>query len=161
MWDTTIYYSVLLNRSWALCTQPFRTMPNFSVSATITEMVHSSKDKGIATLQLQGVGSFSSRCMKVWTNVMSIIFLSIYNNYNGINIDHGYILYKAFHNVSSFINTLFLTLNDTLFASCVTSNSLLKHRSPSCMPGLSSSLAEQHSQSLSFMGVKEMEAGEC
>lgn len=33
----------------SFCTQPFRTMPNFSVSATITEMAHSSKDKGIGT----------------------------------------------------------------------------------------------------------------
>jgi hypothetical protein len=90
--------------------------------------------------------------MKVVTNVMPIIFLSICNNYNEIYIDHGYILYKALH--KAFINTLFPTLNKMLYVNCVASNSLLKHRSPSCMPCFSSSSAEQRPQSASFGGGK-------
>lgn len=98
--------------------------------------------------------------MKVITNVMPIIFLRIYNNYNKIYIDHGYILYKAFHKVSSFINTLFPTLNETLYASCH-----IKLTAEVSKPFMHAMfqliISGTRSSDCILQGVKQMEAGEC
>jgi len=110
--------------------------------------------------QPQGVGSFSSRRMKVVTNVMPIIFFRIYNNYNEIYIDHGYILYKAFHKVSSFINTLFPTLNETLYASCH-----IKLTAEASKPFMHAMfqliISRTASSDCILQAAKQMEAGEC
>jgi hypothetical protein len=69
-------------------------------------------------------------------------------------------LYKAFHKVSSFINTLFPTLNEMLYASCHIK--LTAEGSEPFMHAMFQLIISRTASSDCILqGVKQMEAGEC